>query len=944
MGLKNMITLRCLHHEQLSSLRSPLSAEELDKYSSTRAEYARWAGRCRTFNSAHGRRSTIEDEDLKLERQLKIIKKLANVTIKTSTGDVYACVDIHQQPALDHPMLKNHKVQFIFGLMYAIYNSGLWIDSQGGYKGVGAEISVEKVDIATTHFNASHVWVSKDPDGFANSLWAGWMTNGNTGCFNTYCSGFVVTNKSIPPTIAFKNVSQYEGTKIAADVLIDKDVDGPGHWRLYVDSKEVGYWPNELVPTLNDGANNLLWGSVTLGPVGENSSPMGNGRLPDTRDYKKSDKPNKGQNKGNDKSYKYHIRKSQLRLQDQLTWRWNYLLPGEEFDYPLLSKELGLPLMTKEMRNIQDICGDEISLVPGPGGRIAKYTAIVACGNYHGVVGYAKGKGPAVPIALQKAYEKCFQNLHYAERYEEHTIAHAVQTQYEKTKVVGSRNPHNTVKALFKALNAKAFSSDKPVAAATATTANKFPPSLHQVRRRRVSFREGDAFGALFTWRTVLEYLAAEVNFTCGGFSTMAITEDGKLWNWGEVADENSAWKLRKLLRPLLVCGENSSGRFYLFAWMETEPFILNIVELTSALWLLVAHGRGSTIEDEDLELERQLKIINKPANVTIKTSTGDVYACVDIHQQPALDHPMLKNHKVQLRRTSSSPKEIFDMTSSTNIYKKAMLDQVDCPDGTVPIKRVGKEELKAAKYFFESLHSRRNDVRPQASSYPGLHSAVSRLKQGGYKGVGAEISVEKVDVAAAHFSASHVWVSNDPDGFTNSLWAGWMTTGSTGCFNTYCSGFVVTNKSLPPTSAFKNVSVYGGTKFIADLLIDKDVDGPGHWRLYVDSKEVGYWPNELVPTLNDGANHLLWGSVTLGPISENSSPMGNGRLPDTGDYKKSSFFFKMTMRSENNYENPPTDQTDISVDCNANYGVANFKSTYSGASILYGGPGGMCS
>ncbi|KAK9142400.1 hypothetical protein Syun_011800 [Stephania yunnanensis] len=121
------------------------------------------------------------------------------------------------------------------------------------------------------------------------------------------------------------------------------------------------------------------------------------------------------------------------------------------------------------------------------GGRIAKYTAMVACGNYHGVVGYAKGKGPAVPIALQKAYEKCFQNLHYVERYEEHTIAHAVQTQYEKTKiylwpaptqtgmkagktvqtilnlvglknvkskVIGSRNPHNTVKALFKALNA----------------------------------------------------------------------------------------------------------------------------------------------------------------------------------------------------------------------------------------------------------------------------------------------------------------------------------------------------------------------------------------------------------------------------------------------------------------------------------------------------------
>lgn len=36
----------------------------------------------------------------------------------------------------------------------------------------------------------------------------------------------------------------------------------------------------------------------------------------------------------------------------------------------------------------------------------------------------------------KQAYEKCFQNLHYVERYEEHTIAHAVQTTYKKTKVL----------------------------------------------------------------------------------------------------------------------------------------------------------------------------------------------------------------------------------------------------------------------------------------------------------------------------------------------------------------------------------------------------------------------------------------------------------------------------------------------------------------------------
>ncbi|KAH0451322.1 hypothetical protein IEQ34_018621 [Dendrobium chrysotoxum] len=122
------------------------------------------------------------------------------------------------------------------------------------------------------------------------------------------------------------------------------------------------------------------------------------------------------------------------------------------------------------------------------GGQIVKYMALLATGNFHGVIGFAKAKGPTAKIAIQKAYEKCFQNLHYVERYEEHTIAHAIQSKYGKTKIylwpgprrsgmsaavktvetvlylagfcnvkskiIGSRNPLNVIKALFIALNA----------------------------------------------------------------------------------------------------------------------------------------------------------------------------------------------------------------------------------------------------------------------------------------------------------------------------------------------------------------------------------------------------------------------------------------------------------------------------------------------------------
>lgn len=38
---------------------------------------------------------------------------------------------------------------------------------------------------------------------------------------------------------------------------------------------------------------------------------------------------------------------------------------------------------------------------------MVKYSAILVCGNYHGVIGYAKAKGPAVATALQKVCTQC---------------------------------------------------------------------------------------------------------------------------------------------------------------------------------------------------------------------------------------------------------------------------------------------------------------------------------------------------------------------------------------------------------------------------------------------------------------------------------------------------------------------------------------------------------
>ncbi|MED6147745.1 hypothetical protein PIB30_046614 [Stylosanthes scabra] len=80
---------------------------------------------------------------------------------------------------------------------------------------------------------------------------------------------------------------------------------------------------------------------------------------------------------------------------------------------------------------------------------------MLACGNYNGVVGFAKAKGPSVPVALQKVYlwpTSTTAGIKAGRIVQ--TILHLAGFKNVKSKVIGSRNSHNTVKAIFKALNA----------------------------------------------------------------------------------------------------------------------------------------------------------------------------------------------------------------------------------------------------------------------------------------------------------------------------------------------------------------------------------------------------------------------------------------------------------------------------------------------------------
>ena len=94
------------------------------------------------------------------------------------------------------------------------------------------------------------------------------------------------------------------------------------------------------------------------------------------------------------------------------------------------------------------------------GGRAFSFSALVVVGNQNGVVGHGLGKAKEVQMAIQKGIEDAKKNL-IKVPVMKGTIPHDQLAKEGASKVLitdvlakslGSANPHNVVKATFKAL------------------------------------------------------------------------------------------------------------------------------------------------------------------------------------------------------------------------------------------------------------------------------------------------------------------------------------------------------------------------------------------------------------------------------------------------------------------------------------------------------------
>ncbi|EOA25138.1 hypothetical protein CARUB_v10018447mg [Capsella rubella] len=397
----------------------------------------------------------------------------------------------------------------------------------------------------------------------------------------------------------------------------------------------------------------------------------------------------------------------------------------------------------------------------------------------------------------------------------------------------------------------------------------------------------------------------------------------------------------------------------------------------TSLIVIVILLGivtRSEYSNTRDVKVDRLLKKLNKPYVKSIKSPDGDIIDCVHMKNHPIYDHPLFKNHTIQMR-PSSYPEGWTNKYS--NNKKQNMVAQLwtingICPKDSIPIRRTRKEDILRAKSIEKygkkepnNMFSRKSVNQPRQSD---THEyAILRLQpnspQTKFHGTQAFLNVWRPHVQDdGEFSLAQVWVvAGNYSTLLNSIEAGWQvlvilfyfrpfvywTADSyrrTGCYNTMCSGFVAINQEFALGAPILQVSFQDGQQIELFVSIWKDHSTGNWWLKFGPHFYVGYWPNALFNTLQTGGAEVHWGGeiVNLKNHSRHTTTvMGSGSFAETG-YKKASYFRNIQILDEYNTVKQPVSDLRPAVTHPSCYTIrygTNHPTwkTY----FYYGGPGG---
>ncbi|KAL6320734.1 hypothetical protein AAG906_008734 [Vitis piasezkii] len=398
----------------------------------------------------------------------------------------------------------------------------------------------------------------------------------------------------------------------------------------------------------------------------------------------------------------------------------------------------------------------------------------------------------------------------------------------------------------------------------------------------------------------------------------------------------------RKYVEVIKLC---SWDKILVFSRVSSGVEMRVVVVLALLLWGIsheVEGGRATSIsKEEDLELERELRRLNKPAIKSFQTEYGDIFDCVDINKQPALDHPLLKNHRVQ-KKPSVFPKGLGPKTSAKTQSSKIGLPDGGCPEGTVPIKRITKRDL----LWMKSLKRNTTKFHPMDANTPGYHQVFTRQYPSKYYGAQGGLSLHSEPAANHQSHRAMITVSGGSPDKLNAIQVGWMVNKdaygdgatrmfvfwtvdnfvNTGCRDLFCPGYVQVDSSVAPGMTFYNLSTVDGPQFdYYFVILQMNATDENWWLMSLgdETRTIGYWPQALFPDMKESFTNLEWGGYVFNddPKTTTSPQMEGFAIVSTEEV---SFFT----------DNPDCYRVGDKADLPGWSGAYNF---------YYGGPGGNC-
>ncbi|EOA32597.1 hypothetical protein CARUB_v10015890mg, partial [Capsella rubella] len=317
-------------------------------------------------------------------------------------------------------------------------------------------------------------------------------------------------------------------------------------------------------------------------------------------------------------------------------------------------------------------------------------------------------------------------------------------------------------------------------------------------------------------------------------------------------------------------------------------PIILLIV-------LIVTVTRSESSNSCDAKIDELLNKLNKPALKSIKSPDGDIIDCVHFKNHPIYNHPLFKNHTIQMR-----PSSYPDGHNNSKPEKQNLT--------SIPIVRTRKQDILRAESIARFGKKGFNSIPQLKPTNTTIKVNSPRAK---FHGAKAVINVWKPYVqTVGEFSFAQIWVSAGRQKTLNNIEAGWQVVKkvdgddkpryfvywtadgyrSTGCYNLDCPGFVTINQRFALGGIVPRVSTLNGQQEVIPTTIWKD-SLTGNWWLKFSTNLNFYWAGEIVD-MKEGSKHRL-------------TQMGSGHFAENG-WKKASYFNNVEIIDQNDITKAP--------------------------------------